>query len=43
VTHIRSADDDALFRIKPFTFARERSLREDEVIDLLLYATSLGL
>jgi hypothetical protein len=42
-THIRSADDDALFRINPFTFARERSLREDEVIDLLLYATSLGL
>ena len=42
-THIRSADDDALFRINPFTFARERSLREDEVIELFLYATSLGL
>jgi class 3 adenylate cyclase len=42
-THIRSADGDALFRINPFTFARERSLREDEVIDLLLHATSLGL
>ena len=42
-THIRSADDEALFRINPFTFARERSLREDEVIDLFLHATSLGL
>jgi class 3 adenylate cyclase len=42
-THIRSADDEALFRINPFTFARDRSLREDEVIDLLLHATSLGL
>ena len=42
-THIRSADDEALFRINPFTFARDRSLREDEVIDLFLHATSLGL
>ena len=42
-SHIRSADDEALFRINPFTFARERSLREDEVIDLFLHATSLGL
>jgi class 3 adenylate cyclase len=42
-SHIRSADDEALFRINPFTFARERSLREDEVIDLLLHATALGL
>jgi class 3 adenylate cyclase len=42
-THIRSADDEALFRINPLTFARERSLREEEVIDLFLYATSLGL
>jgi len=42
-THIRSADDEALFRINPFTFAHERSLREDEVIDLFLHATSLGL
>ena len=41
--HIRSADDDALFRINPLAFARERSLREEEVIDLLLHATSLGL
>jgi class 3 adenylate cyclase len=41
--HIRAADDEALFRINPFTFARERNLPEDEVIDLLLNATSLGL
>jgi hypothetical protein len=42
-SHIRFADDEALFRINPFTFARDRSLREDEVIDLFLHATSLGL
>jgi class 3 adenylate cyclase len=42
-SHIRSADDEALFRINPITFARERSLQEEEVIDLLLHATSLGL
>lgn len=41
--HIRSADDEALFRINPLTLARERNLQEDEVIDLLLHATSLGL
>ncbi len=42
-SHIRSADDEALFRINPLTFARERGLPEDEVIDLLLHASSLGL
>ena len=42
-SHIRSADDEALFRINPFNFANERSLGENEVIDLLLHATSLGL
>jgi len=42
-SHIRSADDEALFRINPFNFASERSLGENEVIDLLLHATSLGL
>ena len=42
-SYIRSSDDEALFRINPFTFARERNLPEDEVIDLLLHATSLGL
>ncbi len=42
-THIRTADDRALFRINPFTFARDRSLPEDEVIDLFLHATAHGL
>lgn len=42
-SYIRSADDEALFRVNPITLARERNLPEDEVIDLLLYATSLGL
>ena len=42
-SHIRSADEEALFRINPFTFAREKNLKETEVIDLLLHATSLGL
>jgi class 3 adenylate cyclase len=42
-SYVRSADDEALFRINPFTLARERNLPEDEVIDLLLNATSLGL
>jgi class 3 adenylate cyclase len=41
--HIRSADDEALFRINPFTFAAEKNLAENEVIDLCLHATSLGL
>jgi class 3 adenylate cyclase len=42
-SHIRSADDEALFRINPFTFARERNLPETEAIELLLHATALGL
>jgi uncharacterized protein DUF5939 len=41
--HIRSADDEAMFRINPLTFAREKNLAEDETIDLCLYATSCGL
>jgi class 3 adenylate cyclase len=41
--HIRSADDEALFRINPLTFAREKNLAEDEAIDLCLHATSCGL
>src|SRR5919107_5985684 len=41
--HIRSADDEALFRINPLTFAKEKNLAEDEAIDLCLYATSCGL
>ena len=35
-SYVRSADDEALFRINPFSLARERNLPEDEVIDLLL-------
>ena len=42
-SHIRSADEEALLRINPFTFAREKNLNDTEVIDLLLHATSLGL
>ncbi len=42
-SHIRSAEDEALFRINPFTFAREKNLPENEVIDLFLYATASGL
>ena len=40
---IRADDDAALFRINPFTFARQRGLDEGEVIDLFLHATALGL
>src|SRR5687768_12377003 len=41
--HIRSADDEALFRINPLTFAKEKNLAEDEAIGLFLYAVSCGL
>jgi class 3 adenylate cyclase len=41
--HIRTADDRALFRINPFTFAKEKNAAETEVIDLFLHATALGL
>src|SRR5258708_20955027 len=41
--HIRTADDQALFRINAFSFANERNLPENEVIDLFLHATALGL
>ena len=40
---IRSEDDGALFRVNPFTFARERDLENDEAIDLFLHATAHGL
>ena len=40
---IRTDDDGALFRINPFTFARERGLDDGEAVDLLLHATALGL
>ena len=41
--HIRLADDQALFRINPLSFAKERSLSEKETIDLFLHATALRL
>jgi class 3 adenylate cyclase len=42
-TLIRSDDDAALFRVNPFTFARERDLEAEEAIDLLLHAAAFGL
>src|SRR5260370_17068876 len=42
-SHIRTADDLALFQINAFSFAQERHLPENEIIDLFLHATSLGL
>jgi class 3 adenylate cyclase len=42
-SHIRSADDEALYRINPFSFAKEKNVPANEVIDLLLHATALGL
>jgi class 3 adenylate cyclase len=42
-SHIRSADDLALYRINAFSFAKERHLAENEIIDLFLHATALGL
>lgn len=40
---IRTADDDALFRVNPFTFAREQAIAELDALDLLLHASALGL
>ena len=42
-SHIRSADDAALLRINPISFATEKNLAEDEAIDLFLHASALGL
>ncbi len=41
-SHIRTADDRALYRINPFTFAKEKNVAETEVVDLFLHATALG-
>ena len=41
--HIRSGTDEALFRINPFTFAREKNAPGNEVIDLFLHSTVAGL
>ena len=40
---IRSADDEALFRINPFGFAEDRGVAADEAIDLLLHGVACGL
>ena len=40
---IRTGKDGELFRVNPFTFASQRGLDEEEVIDLFLHATAQGL
>lgn len=42
-SHIRSASDTELLRINPMKFAADKSLKEEEVIDLFLHAAALGL
>lgn len=41
--HIRSADDEGLFRINAMTFAREKHVSEQDAIDVFLHATALGI
>jgi class 3 adenylate cyclase len=42
-SHIRSASDVELLRINPLKFAADKSLKEEEAIDLFLHAAALGL
>src|SRR5689334_15757879 len=42
-SHIRSGDDAGLFRINPYTFAKQRGLNDAEVVDLFLHASARGL
>jgi Family of unknown function (DUF5939) len=42
-SHIRSADDVALFRINPIRFAAEKNIAEAETIDLFLHGAAPGL
>jgi class 3 adenylate cyclase len=42
-SHIRSADDEGVYRINPFSFAKDKNAAEPEVIDLFLHATACGL
>src|SRR5919107_5362319 len=42
-SHIRTADDVALFRINPIRFAAEKTITEAEAIDLFLHGAFLGL
>jgi Family of unknown function (DUF5939) len=37
-SHIRSADDEALFRINALSFARDKAIAEEEAIELFLHA-----
>ncbi|MFO1073084.1 MAG: DUF5939 domain-containing protein [Geminicoccaceae bacterium] len=40
---IREGEDGALFRVNPFTFARERDIAVEEAIDLFLHASAVGM
>jgi class 3 adenylate cyclase len=40
---IRSGEDQALYRINPLAFARDRQIAENESVDLFLHATRCGL
>ena len=40
---IRSQDDFALFRVNPIQFAAEKSIPEQEAIDLFLHSAKTGL
>lgn len=40
---LREGDDAALFRLNPFTLARQRDLDPTEAVDLLLHASAQGL
>jgi class 3 adenylate cyclase len=42
-SHIRSAPDEAVFRINPLVFAAEKNMSEAEAVDLFLHATALGI
>jgi hypothetical protein len=37
---LREGDDAALFRVNPFTLAKQRDLDPGEAVDLLLHATA---
>ena len=42
-SHLRLASDEALFRINPLTFAKEKGLAETEAVDLFIHAAAAGL
>src|SRR5689334_19177573 len=41
--HIRSADDDELFRVNPVAWAESKGVAEDEAVDLFLHSAKAGL